>query len=101
MKLVIISTFIFAIFILSGCQSVQTTINQKTKEENDRLEVFINKSVEETFIEFGQPFSDKKNEKGIREVTFKEKRIFGVKCLRTFIVDNSNIVSGFKSTGCY
>ena len=101
MKLVIISTFIFVTFILSGCQSVQTTIEQKTKEENDRLEIFINKSVEETFIEFGQPFSDKKNEKGIREVTFKEKRIFGVKCLRTFIVDNSNIVSGFKSTGCY
>ena len=101
MRLIIISLLLLSMPLLSACESVQTKIDQKTKEENDRLQVYINKNVEETLIDFGQPFSDNKNEKGIREVTFKEKKIFGIKCIRVFTVDNSNIVTGFKSSGCY
>jgi len=101
MRLIVISSLILTMSLLLGCESVQTRIDEKTEEENNRLQVYINKNVEEVFIEFGQPFSDKKNEKGIREVSFMEKRIFGVKCLRVFTVDNSKTVNGFKSTGCY
>jgi hypothetical protein len=101
MRLVIISLLLSSMLLLSACESVQTRIDEKTEEENNRLQVYINKSVGETLIDFGQPFSDKKNAKGIREVTFKEKKIFGIKCIRVFTVDNSNIVTGFKSSGCY
>ena len=72
----------------------------KTKEEQDRLSAYIGKNIEEVFIDFGQPFLDGFDEKGFRKVTFKNSKL-GVKCIRTFTVDNSNTVTGFESSGCF
>lgn len=83
-------------FFLNSCTTVQTKIDQKTKEESDRLSIYIGKDIEETFIDFGQSFSDGLNEQGFREVTFQKTKL-GVKCNRTFTVDNANMVTGFKS----
>ena len=96
MKKLFLIKFIFLLVFISGCQ----TINEKSKEEQDRLSVYIGKNIEETFIDFGQPFSDGLDEKGFRKVTFKNSKL-GVKCIRTFTVDNSNTVTGFESSGCF
>jgi len=101
MRLFIISSLLILVSLLSSCESVQNKIDEKTEAENERLQVYINKHVDEAFIDFDQPTSDKKNIKGIREVAFEEKKLFGVKCIRVFTVDNSNIITGFKSTGCF
>ncbi len=100
MKLINSISLLLIFFLFNACTSVQTKIDEKTKEEQNRLSVYIGKNIEEAFIKFGQPFSDGLNEKGFREVTFKQSKL-GVKCIRTFTVDNSNMVMGFKSSGCF
>ena len=94
-KLVLFKLFLI-LFFLNSCTTVQTKIDQKTKEESGRLSIYIGKDIEETFIDFGQSFSDGLNEQGFREVTFQKTKL-GVKCNRTFTVDNANMVTGFKS----
>tara|TARA_B100000029_G_C16755136_1_gene659756 strand:- start:178 stop:480 length:303 start_codon:yes stop_codon:yes gene_type:complete len=100
MRLIINSTLFLIILLSISCASVQTKVDEKTKEEQDRLSAYIGKNIEETFIDFGQPFSDGIDEKGFRKVTFKNSKL-GVKCIRTFTVDNSNTVTGFESSGCF
>jgi len=100
MRLVASTSLLLIFFLLNACATVQTKVDQKTKEEQDRLSVYIGKNIEEALIDFGQPFSDALDEKGFRKVTFKQSKL-GVKCVRTFIVDNSNMVKGFESSGCF
>ena len=51
-KLVLFKLFLI-LFFLNSCTTVQTKIDQKTKEESDRLSIYIGKDIEETFIDFG------------------------------------------------
>ena len=90
----------FVFFLLTSCATVQTKVDEKAKEEQERLSVYIGKNIEEVFIDFGKPYSDELNEKGFREVTFKTRKL-GIKCIRTFKVDNNNNVLGFESSGCF
>ena len=87
-------------FLFNACSAVQTKVDQKTKEEQNRLSSYIGKNVEEAFIDFGTPSFDELDEKGFRKVTFKHSKL-GVKCIRSFTVDKSNMVTGFKSSGCF
>jgi len=79
---------------------VQKTIDQKAKEEEDNLSLYIGKNIQEAFIDFGQPFSDGLNEKGDREVTFKQSKL-GIKCIRKFAINEKEIIIGFSSKGCF
>lgn len=94
MKLIIATLFL--ITLLNSCETFQKKIDKKTKEEQDQLSVYIGKNINETFIDFGKPFTDGLNEQGNREVVFQKTKL-GVKCKRIFTVDNANIVTGFKS----
>ena len=89
-------TTLSLLIFLNSCATVQTKIDEKTKEEQNKLSVYIGKNIEEIFIDFGQPFSDGLNEQGFREVVFQKTKL-GVKCSRVFTVDNGKIVTGFKS----
>ena len=100
MKSNIFISLFFGFFLLTSCATVQTKVDEKTEEEQERLSAYIGKNIEEVFIDFGQPYSDGLNEKGFREVTFKSKKI-GIKCIRTFNVDNNNNITGFESSGCF
>ena len=100
MRLITSTTLLLIFFLFNSCATVQTKVDQKTKEEQNRLSAYIGKNIEEAFIDLGQPFSDALDEKGFRKVTFKQSKL-GVKCVRTFTVDNSNMVTGFESSGCF
>ena len=100
MRLIVVCYLLLSFFLISSCATVQTKVDKKTKEEQDLLSVYIGKNIEEALIDFGQPFSDGLDEKGFRKVTFKHSKL-GVKCIRTFTVDNSNVVIGFESSGCF
>ena len=94
MKLII--TALLLLILLNACQTVQTKIDEKNKEEQELLSIYIGKNVEETLIDFGQPFSDGLNAQGFREVVFQKTKL-GVKCSRVFTIDSANTVTGFKS----
>ena len=92
----LVFTTLSLLIFLSSCATVQTKIDEKNNAEQNKLSVYIGKNIEETFIDFGQPFSDGLNEQGFREVVFKKTKL-GVKCSRVFTVDNGETVTGFKS----
>ena len=83
-------------FLLAQCANVQKKIDAKSQAEHDKLSVYIGKNIESALIDFGKPFSDGLNEQGFREVIFQKTKL-GVKCNRVFTVDNSNMITGFKS----
>ena len=66
MKSIISTSLLLIFFLLNSCATVQTKVDQKAKEEQERLSAYIGKNIEETFIDFGQPFSDGLDEKGFR-----------------------------------
>ena len=99
MRLIVVYPLLLFL-LFSSCATVKTKVDKKTKEEQDRLSAYIGKNIEEVFIDFGQPFLDGFDEKGFRKVTFKHSK-FGLKCIRVFSVDNSNLVTGFEYSGCF
>ena len=95
MRLVI--TTLSLIILLAACSNIQKKIDAKSQVEQNKLSVYIGKNIESAFIDFGKPFTDGLNEQGFREVAFQKTKL-GVKCSRVFTVDNSNMITGFKST---
>ena len=53
----VITTLLLLIF-LNACETLQTKIDEKTKQEQDQLSVYIGKNINETFIDFGKPLID-------------------------------------------
>ena len=49
MKSNIFISLFFALFLLTSCATVQTKVDEKTKEEQERLSVYIGKNIEEVF----------------------------------------------------
>ena len=93
-------SFFFIILFLLSCQ----TINQKTDEiaqkENKKLSKFIGQPETELKIVMGKPNSEIKDEKGNKILVYKNKK-FGISCERKFEINESSMVIGFTSKGCF
>ena len=90
----------FIFFILQGCKTVSTKVDKTISKEEQKLSQFLNKTVEELKIEFGEPdiieTTDKKNK---HFVYLKSK--LKIKCERRFEINPQNLVVGFSSKNCF
>ena len=90
----------FIFFILQGCKTVSTKVDKTISKEEQKLSQFLNKTVEELKIEFGEPdiieTTDKKNK---HFVYLKSK--LKIKCERRFEISPKNIVVGYSSKNCF
>ena len=98
MKLTI--TALFLLIFLSACQTVQTKVDEKTQEEQERLSKYIGYNINEIYVDFGTEGVHKKDFKGYKKVTFTTKKL-GVKCKRIFFYDRSMVVTGIQFAGCW
>ena len=48
MKLIVSTYLLLIFFLFNSCTTVQTKVDQKTKEEQDRLSAYIGKNIQET-----------------------------------------------------
>ena len=96
MKIFIISSLLFFLSILSGCQ----TIENKTQQEQERLSKYIGYNINEVYVDFGTGGVHKKDYKGYKKVTFITKKL-GVKCKRIFFYNRSMVVTGIQFAGCW
>ena len=91
---------IFFIFYSSCCKTVSTKVDKTISQEEQKLSQFLNKTVEELKIEFGEPdiieTTGKKN-KHFVYLKFKLK----IKCERRFEISPKNIVVGYSSKNCF
>ena len=95
--------FILSIILfvtLLGCKTVTTKVDKTNSKEEQKLSQFLNKTVQELKIEFGEPdiieTTDKKNK---HFVYLKSK--LKIKCERRFEINPQNLVVGFSSKNCF
>jgi len=93
-------TVLFLLIFLSACQTVQTKVDEKTQEEQERLSKYIGYNINEIYVDFGTEGVHKKDFKGYKKVTFTTKKL-GVKCKRIFFYDRSMVVTGIQFAGCW
>ena len=98
MKLTI--TTLFLLIFLSACQTVQTKVDEKTQQEQERLSKYIGYNISNVYVDFGTKGAHKKDYKGYKKVIFTTKKL-GVKCKRIFFYDRSMMVTGIRFAGCW
>ena len=97
-----ITIIIFTIILAQGCQTVQNKTNNLVEKEEKYLEKFIHKKIEKVIQEFGEPakYLSPDPESGGGKLIYYTKK-YGIKCVRTFEVDESERIVGFSSKGCF
>ena len=97
-----ISITIMLLLMVQGCQTVQNKTNNIVEKEEKYLEKFIHKKVEKVIQEFGEPtqYLSPDPESGGGKLIYNTKKL-GIKCVRTFEVDESERIVGFSSKGCF
>ena len=90
------------LLMVQGCQTVQNKTNNIVEKEEIYLKKFIHKKVEKVIQEFGEPtqYLSPDPESGGGKLIYNTKKL-GIKCVRTFEVDESERVVGFSSKGCF
>ena len=93
---------ILSIPLFYGCQTVQDKTNSLVEKEEKYLGKFIHKKIEKVIKEFGEPtqYLPPDPENGGGKLIYNTKKL-GIKCVRTFEVDESERVVGFSSKGCF
>ena len=93
---------ILLIPLVYGCQKVQDKTNNLIEKEEKYLEKFIHKKIDKVIQEFGEPteYFPPEPESGGGKFIYNTKKL-GIKCVRTFEVDESDKVVGFSSKGCF
>ena len=97
-----ITIIILTIVLIQGCQTVQNKTNNLVEKEEKYLEKFIHKRIEKVIQEFGEPtqYLPPEPDSGGGKLIYNTKKL-GIKCVRTFEVDESERVVGFSSKGCF
>ena len=85
---------------LNGCQSVANKINEKSAIEERELSKWLDKTETELKIKFGQPDKVEFLKSRNRNYIYLSKKM-KIECQRTFEINSSNIVVGFKSKNCF
>ena len=95
-------TFIslFFLTLVAGCQTIKDKTDAIVEKENAKLSEYIGKTSSNLQMELGKPDEDFKNEKGNLELVYNTKK-YGILCERRFEVDESSMVIGFVSNGCF
>ena len=97
-----ITIIILTILLIQGCHLAQNKTNNLVEKEEKYLEKFIHKKIEKVIQEFGKPtqyLSPDPDSGGGKLIYYTKK--YGIKCVRTFEVDESERIVGFSSKGCF
>ena len=97
-----ITILILTILLVQGCQTVHNKTNNLVEKEEKYLEKFIHKKIEKVIQEFGEPtqyLSPDPDSGGGKLIYYTKK--YGINCVRTFEVDESERIVGFSSKGCF
>ena len=93
--------FLFSIvLIFQGCKTVSNKVDKTISVEEEKLSKFLNKTVEELKIEFGEPDLIETTDKQNKNFVYLKSKL-KIKCERKFEINPKNIVVGFSSKNCF
>ena len=91
---------IFLVILLSGCQTIENKSQEIGKKEVKEISKFIQQPESELKIVMGEPDEIKYDDKGSKFFVYKKKK-YGITCERKFEIDQSEMVIGVSSRGCF
>ena len=91
---------IFIVLLISGCQTIENKTNEIGKREIKEVSKFLQQPESELKIEMGQPDEIERDEKGSKIYIYKKKK-YGITCEKKFEIDESNMITGVSSRGCF
>ena len=100
MKIIFIFLFVGSLFLLSGCQTIESKSQQAIKEENEKLSKFLQQPESELKIVMGEPNNIVYDDKGSKFFVYTVKK-YNITCERKFEIDKNNMIIGFTSKGCF
>ena len=100
MKSLYLIFILFFLFITTGCQNIENKSRSITKKENEIIGKFMGQPESELKIVMGKPNEVKYDDKGSKFLIYKKKK-YGITCEREFEIDQSKMVIGVSSRGCF
>ncbi len=94
---VFLITFLFA---AAGCQTIENKSQKAIKKENEKLSKFIQQPESELKIVMGEPNEIIYDDKGSKFFVYTKKK-YNITCERKFEIDQSKMIVGFTSKGCF
>lgn len=91
---------IFLVFVLEGCKTIENKSQKIVKEENEKLGKFLQQPESELKIVMGEPNKIIYDDKGSKYFIYIKKK-YNVTCERKFEIDQSKMIIGFTSKGCF
>ena len=88
------------VFLLTSCQTIEDKTEKIGKKEIKEISKFLQQPESELKIEMGEPDEVRFNEKGSKFFIYKKKK-YGITCERKFEIDQSKMVIGVSSRGCF
>ena len=86
--------------LLFGCQTIENKADKIGKKEVKEISKFIQQPESELKIVMGEPDEVKYDDKGSKFFIYKKKK-YGITCERKFEIDQSKMVIGVSSRGCF
>tara|TARA_B100000941_G_scaffold134078_1_gene94844 strand:+ start:572 stop:883 length:312 start_codon:yes stop_codon:yes gene_type:complete len=100
----IINLFFLLLFVfLYSCKTVQNKADEVIQKEDKYLMKFLNKKKDLLIAEFGLPDSTIPNDEqapNSEKIVYISKK-YGIKCQRSFEINESDFVVGYSSKGCF
>ena len=91
---------LFLVILLSGCQTIENKSQEIGKKEVKEISKFIQQPESELKIVMGEPDEIKYDDKGSKFFIYKKKK-YGIACERKFEIDQSKMIIGVSSRGCF
>ena len=98
----IIHVFLLTSFLLlfNGCQTIENKSQKAIKKENEELSKFLQQPESELKIVMGEPDNIVYDDKGSKFFVYTKKK-YNITCERKFAIDQSKMIVGFTSKGCF
>ena len=100
MKIIYISLLAISILLFNGCQTIENKSQRAIKKENEKLSKFLQQPESELKIVMGEPDNIVYDDKGSKFFVYSKKK-YNITCERKFEIDQSKMVVGFTSKGCF
>ena len=100
MKFKYLCILVFLLFALNGCQTIEKKSQKAIKKENEKLSKFLQQPESELKIVMGEPDEIQHDDKGSKFLVYKKKK-YNITCERKFEIDQSKMIIGVSSRGCF
>ena len=100
MKIIYIFIYVLSLLLVSGCQTIDNKSQNAIKKENEKLSKFIQQPESELKIVMGEPNDITYDDKGSKFFIYTKKK-YNITCERKFEIDQSRMIVGFTSNGCF